>query len=111
MRGIMNQSWLLLVVAVVIVGVVWVVEQVVRSRHHCETVIKRFGRMVAGSIKSSVLLMRTLRSLYLSGGQMLKARAQVGSLEKLWTCGWEGSFVLVLALVVGVVVVSIYVGH
>ena len=66
-----------------IVGVVWVVERVVRSRHHCETVIKRLGRMVAGSTKSSVLLMMTLRSSYLSGGQILKARAQVGSLEKV----------------------------
>lgn len=111
MKVIRNQSWFLLVVAVLIVGLVGVVERVVRSRHHCDTVIKRLGRMEAGSTKSSVLLMIMLRSSYLSGGQILKARAQVGSLEKLWTCGWEGLFVLVEALVVGVFVVSVYVGH
>jgi len=87
------------------------VERVVRSRHHCDTVIKRLGRMVAGSTKSSVLFMMTLRSSYLSGGQILKARAQVGSLEKLWTCGWERSFASVVVLVLVVFVVSIYVGH
>jgi len=94
------------------VGLVWVVERVVRSRHHCETVIKRLGRMVAGSIKSSVLLMRTLRSLYLSGGQMLKAMAQVGSLEKLWTCGWGGLVVSpAVESIMVVFCVSIYVRH
>jgi len=64
------------------------VERVVWSRFHCETVIRMLGRMVDGSMKSSASLMRRLRSVYLSRGQILKAMAQVGSVEKSCTGAW-----------------------
>ena len=71
-----------MVVAVVVVVEVGGVERVAQSRFHCETVIRMFGRTVEGSRKSSVSLMRWFRSVYLSGGQILKAMAQVGLVEK-----------------------------
>ena len=80
-----NQTWLSLVVAVIFVGLLWVLVRFLWSRLHCETVINRWGRMVEGSAKSSLLLMMVLRSVYLSRGQILKAIAQVGSFEKSWT--------------------------
>ncbi len=95
-------------VAVVVVVVVGAVVWVVRLRHHCETVIKMLGRMVVGLMKLSVLLMMWLRSVYLSGGQILKARAQVGLLEKSWTWGWVGLFV---SAVVVAFVVTMWMGH
>ena len=88
------------------------VERVAQSRFHCETVIRMFGRMVEGSMKSSASLIRWFRSLYLSGGQILKAMAQVGLLEKSYTWGRMGLLLLLVVLSgVAVVVLVRWKGH
>jgi hypothetical protein len=56
--------------------------------------------------------MRWFRSVYLSGGQILKAMAQVGLLEKSYTWGRMGLLLLLVVLSdVAVVVLVRWKGH